>query len=138
MNAKKLCITWAIVFLLMLISFIRRKKIRILPSVLLTVCVTFFALLSPSGKTLTIIRSFRITQDALFVGLQKSAVLVGMVFFSQTIVSCNISLPGKAGRLIADVLFWFNQLTAQRISFKKGHIIAQIDEMLCALWEQTT
>lgn len=138
MNAKKLYITWAIVFLLMLASFVRRKKIRILPSVLLTVCVTFFALLSPLGKTLTIIRSFRITQDALFIGLQKSAVLVGMVFFSQTVVSHNITLPGKAGRLIADVLFWFNQLTAQRISFKKGHIIAQIDELLCALWEQAT
>ena len=138
MSAKKLCITWTIVFLLMLASFVRRKKIRILPSVLLTACVTFFALLSPLGKTLTIIRSFRITQDALFIGLQKSAVLVGMVFFSQTIVSYNIMLPGKAGRLIADVLFWFNQLTSQRISFKKGHIIAQIDETLCALWEQTT
>ena len=137
MSAKKLCITWAIVFLLMLASFVRRKKIRIVPSVLLTACVTFFTLLSPLGKTLTIIRSFRITQDALFIGLQKSAVLVGMVFFSQTIVSYNITLPGKAGRLIADVLFWFNQLTVQRISFKKGHIIAQIDEILCNLWKQT-
>ena len=138
MNAKKLCISWAIVFLLMLASFVRRKKIRIVPSLLLTACVTFFALLSPLGKTLTIIRSFRITQDALFICLHKSAVLVGMVFFSQTIVSYNITLPGKAGRLIADVLFWLNQLTTQRISFKKGHIIAQIDEILCNLWKQTT
>ena len=137
MSAKKLCLSWAIVLLLMLVSFVRRKKIRIMPSVLLTASVTFFALLSPVGKTLLTIRSFRITQDALFIGLQKSAVLVGMVFLSQTIVRYTITLPGAAGRFVSDVLFWFNQLTAQRISFKKGHFIAQIDEALCAVWEQT-
>ena len=85
------------------------------------------------GKVLTTVSSFRITQGALFNGLHKSAVLVGMVFLSQTIVSYNIHIPGKAGAWVQRVFFWFNQLTAQRISFKKGTVIAQIDAILFAV-----
>lgn len=130
MTTKRLLVEWTLVFLLMAVAFVRRKKIRIMPIILLTISVTFFALFAPMGKVLTTVRSFRITQGALFTGLHKSAVLVGMVFLSQTIVSCNIHLPGTLGAFVSDVFFWFNTLTSRRISFKKGHLIEQIDAFL--------
>lgn len=133
MSALRVCVAWAIVVVLVLVALVRRKKIRVLPSVLLTVCITFFSLLSPWGKVLFQAGTFRITQGALFVGLHKSAVLVGMVFLSQVIVSLPIAFPGAVGRCVSEIFFWFNQLTAQRISFKKGHLIEQIDEKLLAL-----
>lgn len=135
MTTKRLLVEWGIVFALMILAFARRKKIRLLPSILLTLCVTFFALLSPAGKVLTTVSSFRVTQDALFLGLHKSAVLVGMVFLSQTIVSYKIKFPGRFGNFINSVFFYFNRLTLQRISFKKGRIIAQIDENLQFVWQ---
>ena len=138
MTYKRLLVEWGIVFVLMAISFVRRKKIRVLPSLILTIFVTFFALLSPVGKVLTTISSFRITEGALYIGLHKSAVLVGMVFLSQTIVSYKIQFPGRLGIFVNEVFFLFNQLTSQRISFQKGHIISQIDEALLRVWQRQT
>ena len=135
MSGLRIGIEWSIVFVLMVLAFIRKKRIRLLPSLFLTVFITFFALLSPTGKVLTTISSFKITQEALFFGLHKSAVLVGMVFISQTIVSYKIRLPGTIGAFVAQVFSYFEQFTEKRLSFHKHSVIEQIDEALLSLWQ---
>ena len=134
MSALSVGIAWGAVLVLMALAFIRRKRIRLLPSLGLTFFITVFSLLSPVGKVLFTFHSLKITQDALFLGLYKSAILVGMVFLSQTIVSWNISFPGTPGKFIRSVTLYFERLTARRISFKKGSIISQIDEILLSAW----
>ena len=127
---KTIAIEWIIVALLALLAAIRRKRIRLLTPILVTAGVTFFALLTPAGKILLYVYSFPITEGALIEGLHKSAILIGMVFLSQLFVSRRIKLPGKAGAFLKQMFSDFDSLTSKRLSFKKGQIIASLDQRL--------
>lgn len=109
---------------------IRRRKVRILPSLIIIVTVTAAALLSPAGRVLVRLGSFPVTLGALETGLSRALTLVGMVFLSQYGTSGSVKLPGKAGVLLETVFNWFGVLTAIRLSFKKGKVISTLDEHL--------
>lgn len=109
---------------------IRRRKVRVLPSLIIIVTVTAAALLSPAGRVLVRIGSLPITLGALETGLSRAFTLVGMVFLSQYATSGTVKLPGKAGALLESVFGWFGALTATKLAFKKGKIISTLDEHL--------
>lgn len=133
---KNLYILWIAVLIFYICTVIRRHgKVKVLPSILIVLSVTFFALLSPYGKVLFTIGSWRITAGALMSGLHRSGILVGMVFLSQCAVSRNLKLPGTVGEFIASMFTIFEMLTEKRISFKPGKIISSIDERLLEIWK---
>lgn len=129
---------WIIAGVFFILALLRRGSVRILPSILITLCVTFFALLSPYGKILITFGSFRITEDALLNGLHRSAILTGMVFISQFAVSPKLKLPGKAGIFLSQTFCWLDKLTSKKISFKPGTIIKSIDDRLYEIWNDTS
>lgn len=132
---KNISFLWGYVILFYIIVSIRKhKRARILPSIVIIMTVTFFALLSPYGKVLFTVGSWRITKDALLNGLHKSGILVGMVFISQCAVNKNIQLPGKTGEFLGSIFSVFEALTSKKIAFKKGKIISAIDERLCEIY----
>ncbi|MFA6937733.1 MAG: Gx transporter family protein [Treponema sp.] len=134
---KNIYALWGLVLLFFVLSSIKKRKVsKVLPSIFITITVTFFSMLSPYGKVLFKIGSWRITQDALISGLHRSAILVGMVFLSQCAVSRNLQLPGKAGDFLASMFKTFDMLTAKKISFKPGKIIFSIDKRLCEISEE--
>lgn len=127
-------VLWGFVILFFILASIKRKKVRILPSVFITLTIVFFALLSQHGKVLLTFGSFRITSDSLFLGLRRSGILVGMVFLSQIIISPKLKLPGKAGKFLKQVFFWLEELTNVRLKFRPKHIIETLDNRLCEIW----
>lgn len=129
-------ILWSFVILLFILAAIKRKKIKIIPSLVITVTITFFALISPYGKVILTIGSFRITLESLLLGLHRSGILVGMIFLSQIIISPRLSLPGKAGKFLKQVFYWLEKLTEVRINFKPKQIIENLDARLCEIWEE--
>lgn len=131
-------ILWLFVILFFILASIKRKKVKILPSILVTLTVTFFALLSPYGKILLTLGSFKITSDSLILGLRRSGILVGMVFLSQIIISPKIKLPGKLGKFLKQVFYWLKKLTEVRLKFKPKMIIETLDNRLCEIWEEET
>ena len=113
---------------------IRRRHIRILPSLIILVTVTIVALLSPAGRVLVRLGNFPLTLGALETGLSRSLTLVGMVFLSQYATSGNVKLPGKAGILLESVFCWFSELSAKKLSFRKGAVISTLDAHLSAVY----
>ncbi len=131
---QNLKLQWSLVFLFLILCLLKRGKVRILPSIFIALSVTFFAVLTPYGKVIYEIKGFKLTKDALFNGLHRSGILIGMVFISQFAVSARVKLPGKAGFFIAKMFSYFDLLTQKRISFKPGNIIQSIDQRLLEIW----
>lgn len=129
-------ILWIFVILFFILASIKRKKVKILPSILVTITITFLALLSPYGKVLLTLGSFKITSDSLILGLRRSGILAGMVFLSQIIISPKIKLPGKLGKFLKQVFYWLEKLTEVRLKFKPKMIIETLDNRLCEIWEK--
>jgi hypothetical protein len=95
----------------------RRGSVKILPQLILIVFITLFNTLTPFGKVLMRIGEFPITQGALFAGLRRALILSGMVFMSQSAVSAQLSLPGKAGAFLARMFASLDLLTSEKLMF---------------------
>ena len=100
---------------------------------LILIFVTLFSLFVPFGKVLFSIGTWKITLGALISGLERSFLLIGMVFISQFMVDKNISLPGKLGFMVESIFLVYDRLVVGKISFKKRNIVEAIDEKLLSL-----
>lgn len=137
-----LVIEWCIVaFYFVLVLITSKGRVRVLPSLVVIVSVTFMAMLSPYGKVLHELGHFKITAGALENGLKRSGMLVGMVFASRCIVGRNATLPGKAGSFISRIFFLFDSLASSgKISkdkIKKGSVFEQLDDRLTEMYKLT-
>lgn len=131
MSGVRVGVEWALVAVCALMSGLRRGRHRRRGTWLLSaMLVTGFALLVPSGRVFATVGSWRLTVGALLTGLHRSAVLTGMVCISKLVTSRGLRLPGAAGVFLSDVLRILDALTAERISFRRGHVIEAIDARL--------
>ena len=130
---------WFFVLIFFILACVRCRRVRVVPSLVIIISVTFFALLSPSGEVLLTLGRLKVTLDSLLLGLRRSGILVGMVFLSRALISPQnndsfLNHFGKAGNKLTEVFFWLNLLTEKKFSFKKSLIIQQIDERLLEIW----
>lgn len=121
---------------MIIIAFVRKKKVKLLPSVFVISFLVIFSLLSPFGKIWFNIGSFTITEGAFFLGLRKGFVLCGMVFISQLATSFEIKIKGKFGNLISNVFYWFNIFSSvdKEKRKKMGLNLKSIDEYLYEIY----
>lgn len=112
----------------------KRKKFRFnpVPSIITTITITIFALLTPQGKVLFTIGAWKITEGALFTGLKRSLTLVAMVFLSKLFVWWGFKFPGRVGQFVNQVIEGFGQLTSEKFELKGKGIIQAIDDVLRA------
>lgn len=131
-------------------------KIKIHKLLILALVVTFFQLLTPNGKILFTIGSFKITLGSLKAGLIKSGILIFLQLISKLIISLKINFHGKAGLFLKDVFFIYDKLTDDnfipketknltsdkynsQIPHKANKITAfmtKLDDKLLSIWEQ--
>ena len=147
---------WGLTLIFFVLACVRCRRVRVLPSIFILICVTFFSLLSPAGEVLLTIGRFKITLDSLLLGLRRSGILVGMVFLSRVILSSktkDFSVNSDSTRQfwrfsknkifetsknkLTEVFYYLGLLTEKKITFKRGHIIEAIDERLCEIWEKS-
>ena len=131
---RNVYVEWICVAVFFIAASIKRKRIvKLLPSVFVTLTVILLALLTPSGKVLYSIGTWRITQGSLINGLQRSGILVGMVFLSQCAISPDLHLPGKFGALLQQVLLYASKLTQTKPQFKKQNLFVTLDTWLVSI-----
>lgn len=143
---KNLVILFIQFILVIIFAFIRKKRVKILPSFFITLSLVFFSLLSPFGKVWFSIGNFTITEGAFLLGLKKSFVLCGMVFISQIATSFEFNIKGNFGKMISEVFYWFSifsdfskkaksESKLQINEKKKSKLsLKSIDEYLCELY----
>ena len=131
---------------MIIFAFIRKKRVKLLPSFFITLSLVFFSLLSPFGKVWFSIGNFTITEGAFLLGLKKSFVLCGMVFISQIATSFEFNIKGNFGKMISEVFYWFSifsdfskkaksESKLQINEKKKSKLsLKSIDEYLCELY----
>ena len=121
------------IFLLAVIAcFIKNKRVNLLPSLVLILSVTFFSILVPHGKILAEIWKLKITDGAIFSGLERSIKLCSCVFLSKLIADKNMKLPSRAGIFMSLVFEYFEKLsekdTDKKITF--SNFVSLLDEKL--------
>jgi len=124
-------------FLVFVLTFIRKKRVKLLPSFFITLSLVFFSLLSPFGKVWFSIGKFPITEGAFFLGINKALVLCGMVFISQLATSFPFQIKNSFGKLISEVFQWFNIFSSMEKEDRKkmGLNLKSIDEYILSIYD---
>ena len=99
-------------------DLLKKKKLNskkfvknLFSSFMLLLSIVFFSLLLPSGKLLFSIGSFKITQDALFLGLRRGLILILSVYISKFIILFLPPLKGKLGSFVNLIFMYFTELS---------------------------
>jgi len=89
------------------------KRLRIIYPLMLIVSVTAVNLLRPAGEVLFNVSGFPVTLDALKSGMSRALLLTGLVYVSRLCVSSVPSFPGRWGRMLSMVFFFFGRMTSE-------------------------
>ena len=132
---NKVWLKWLCVLFTFVIAEINRHgKVKIIPPLLVVFMLVFFSLISPYGKILFYIGSWKITLGALIRGLSKASHLLIMLFISQSLINKNLNLHGKLGKIFSTIMVYFEELCSTKIKFYKGNLIKNIDNRLYEVW----
>jgi heptaprenyl diphosphate synthase len=113
----------------------KKKRIKILPPLLVFVSIVFFSLLQPHGKVLVSFFSLDITSGALISGLRKAFILTAMVVLSRLFIKTSFKLPGKPGLFMNRVFQYLGLLTQKHIKKSRlRSIIKAVDSRLMAVY----
>ena len=135
---KKIILIFFQFLSLIIVVFIRKKRIKLLPSFFITFSLVFFSLLSPFGKVLFTIGNFPITEGSFFLGLKKSFILCGMVFISQLATSFQFHFKNSFGKLISEVFAWFSIFSSMEKKSRKkmGLNLKSIDNYISTIYNK--
>jgi hypothetical protein len=120
------------------------KRVRLLPNLIIIIGIVTAQILFPFGHVLFFIGRFPVTLGAIRSGILKSTLLIGMIYLSRLAVRADLRLPGRFGKYISRVFFYFEKLTGlkQRTEFKrlagpdkklKGSLVRRLDAILFEL-----
>jgi len=110
------------------------KKIRVFYFVFLIGSITFFHILTPVGRILTVVGPLKITTGALMTGLAKGMTLCGLVFLSLFSVTPALRLPGRMGGLLARTFYYFEEILNGRKKITARVFIGSLDTVLLELF----
>ncbi len=96
----------------------------------LLIWITVFQLLSPFGQVLLDLKIITITKGALFSGINKSLLLIGLVFTSLFSVSPGLKFPGRLGGVLAEMFYFYEELYSSKGRIKRKSFISDVDLLL--------
>jgi hypothetical protein len=114
-------------------------RFRILPNIILFFGIVLAYTLQPAGKLIFMLGVFPITRGALFSGISRSLMLIGLIYLSRLSISSKLKFKGTLGNLIGRVFYYFEAVTGWKNDFNFKNIykpgdspklIEYIDELL--------
>lgn len=114
------------------ISIIYKVKIKPIPNITMFFSILLIQLITPYGEVLFEVGNIYITKGALFRGIKKASLFVGMIHLSRNLNLEPVNLRGKLGSLISDTFYYLTQLTTGD-SVRPKNLIDDLDKKLLNL-----
>ena len=124
--------------LFLFLSFLRGRRIKPLLILSFFAGITAIHVLTPYGRVLYDAGFLEITEGALKSGLQKSGLLVGLIYLSQFSVDSRIYFPGRLGGVVGRVFFYFERIIEFQGHISRKRPIADLDDILFRIEEHPT
>lgn len=118
-----------ITLLMYAIQRMSRRKIRLLPPLMLLFSLILLALFEPSGQVIFTLGTLALTKGSIALALTKGLRLIALLSASQSLVSSNPRFKGRLASLLVLALSYFGILTA---CFRtvKGSLLERVDGAL--------
>ncbi len=109
------------------------KRVSPLNLLIVSASIVAFNLLIPYGRVLATIGSFRITQGALWAGIEKAVTVEGLIMLSKATIRSDLRLPGSFGALIGESFRYLELIMEKKGGIERKDPIGGIDRLLIEL-----
>jgi heptaprenyl diphosphate synthase len=124
----------ALCALFWLIAAFRGRAGNALFTLLFFLGIVLCNLLTPYGRVIASAGPFLLTEGALLTGLSKAAAVEGLLLISRTFIPRNLTLPGRFGRLVAEVFAILALLGREKERLPLRGFNAKLDALLWKCW----
>lgn len=116
--------------------FLSNKRVRIVPTLVITISIIAMHLLTPYGNLLYSLGPLDMTTGALNTGVLKASTLLGLIYLSRLTVRPTVSLPGTFGILLGRTLYYVDLLIERWPSVEGSSLFTKIDNLLLSMEDE--
>jgi hypothetical protein len=95
-------------------------------------------LLIPSGRIMTTLWGFRITEGALLEGLNRAITFEGLMYISKASIMPGLSLPGRIGGIVAAAFGYYERVLEFKGRIRPATVAIDADGLMMRVWESTS
>ncbi|MFP4364857.1 MAG: hypothetical protein ACLFR1_13425 [Spirochaetia bacterium] len=96
----------------------------------LWIFIILFHLITPYGRVLFSLGPISVTLGTLRAGVLKAGTYTSLFAVSMLSVRKNISIPGRPGRMVSTVFYYFELLLEEIQTVQRKNLFASLDDML--------
>lgn len=120
----------------MAFSWANGRKVPVLGTILVLFGIIGANLLVPIGRVLISWGPIRVTETALLEGIEKAVTFEALIYVSKATIRSDISMPGRAGKLIGSALLCYERILETRIKLRRATLFRDLDEMLLGIYSE--
>ncbi len=121
--------------LFILINWLAGRKLNLIPLLIASAGIIGFNLIVPYGRVLYTLMGWRITEGALWAGIERAVTVEGLILLSRVSIRSDLRLPGALGALIGESFRYFERILERKGGIERKDPIGGIDRLMLELWE---
>jgi len=120
--------------LFILLNWLAGRKLNLIPLCIASAGIIIFNLIVPYGRVLFTFGGWRITEGALWAGIERAVTVEGLIMLSRVSIRSDLRLPGSFGTLIGESFRYFERIMERKGGIERKDPIGGIDRLMLELW----
>jgi len=114
------------------------KRFSLITTLSVSAGIVLANLLIPSGRIMTTLWGFRITEGALLEGLNRAITFEGLMYISKASIMPGLSLPGRIGGIVAAAFGYYERVLEFKGRIRPATVAIDADGLMMRVWESTS
>ncbi|MEN6363593.1 MAG: hypothetical protein ABFC81_00795, partial [Rectinema sp.] len=111
------------------------KRFSLVTTLSVSLGIVLANLIVPSGRVLATVSGFRLTQGALFEGIEKALTFEGLMMLSKASIMSGLRLPGRIGRIVAAAFTYYDRIIEYKGKIRPATLAMDADDLMLRVWE---
>ncbi len=112
------------------------RRVPVLGTTLVILGIVGANLLVPVGRVLAVWGPIRVTETALWEGVEKAVTFEALIYVSKAAIRSDLRIPGRAGSLIGASLLCYERILETRIKLRRASFLSDLDEALLGIYDE--
>ena len=111
------------------------RKVPLLATSLVILGIVAANLLVPIGRVLAVWGPFRITETALYEGIEKAITFEALIYISKATIRSDLRIPGRMGKTIGTALRSYERILETRVKLHRTTFFSDLDDVLLSIYD---
>ncbi len=125
-----------ILFAAQVFTWFSGRRVPVLGTFLVILGIVGANLLVPIGRVLAVWGPFRVTETALWEGIEKAVTFEALIYVSKASIRSDLRIPGRLGGTISAALRSYERILETRVKLRRATFFQDLDEVLLSIYDR--